>query len=74
MSQATLEADKVGSISATLTQLVTPGEGGRLYSMHHALNMVDQNIRLLQQTLTGLFSVVGTLEQKMHNLSQNGIA
>ena len=74
MAQATSAAAKVGSISATLTQLVNPGAGGRLYSMHHALNMGDQNIGVLQQTLTGLCNVVGTLEHKIHYLSQNGTA
>ena len=42
--------------------------------MHHALNMGDQNIRVLQQTLTLLCNIVGTLEQKMYHLSQNGTA
>ena len=44
MSQATLTSSKVGSVSATLTQLLTPGVGGRLDSMYQALNMGDQNI------------------------------
>ena len=47
MAQATPEADKVGSISVILTQLVTPGPGGCLYSMNNDLNMGDQNIRVL---------------------------
>ena len=42
--------------------------------MHHALNMGDQNIGVLQQTLTGFCNVVGTLEQKMHYLSQHDTA
>ena len=42
--------------------------------MHHAQNMVDQNIGVLQQTLAGLCNVVGTLEQKMHYLFQNNTA
>ena len=74
MSQATLEADKVGSISATLTQLVTPRTGGRINSMHHVINMEYHNIGVLQQILTGLYNAVGNLEQKMHYLSQNGTA
>ena len=61
MAQATSIAAKVGSISATLTQLITTGAGGCLKSMHHALNMVDKNIGVLQQTLTGLWNLVGTL-------------
>ena len=61
-------------MSATLTQLVTPGSGGRLDSMHHALNMGDQNIGVLQQTLTVLCNIVRTLEHKMYHLSQNGTA
>ena len=40
--------------------------------MHHTINMVDQNIGLLQQNLTVICNVVGTLEQKMHHLYQNG--
>ena len=39
--------------------------------MHNALNMGDQNIGVLQQTLTVLCNVVGTLEHKMHYLSQH---
>ena len=39
--------------------------------MHHALNMIDQNIGVLQHNLTGLFNVVGNLEEKMYYLSQN---
>ena len=71
MAQATSEAAKVGSISAILTQLVTPGAEGCLDSMNHALNMGDQNIGVLQQTLTGLCHVFGNLEQKIHHMSQN---
>ena len=74
MAQATLKADKVGSISATLTQLLTPGSGGRLNSMHNDLNMGDQNIGLLQHNLTGFYNVVGTLEHNMHYLSQHDTA
>ena len=40
MEQAKSEAFKIEYMSVTLNQLVTPGSGGRLYSMHHALNMV----------------------------------
>ena len=58
MKQATSATTKVGSISATLTQLVTPGAGGHLDSIYHDLNMGDQNIGLLQHTLTGLCNVV----------------
>ena len=36
--------------------------------------MGDQNIEVLQQTLTGLCNVVGTLEKKIHNLSHNDTA
>ena len=54
MAQAFSTAEKVVSVSVNLTQLLTPVSGGRLDSMHHALNMVDQNIVVLQQTLTGL--------------------
>ena len=57
-----------------MTQLVTPGSGGRLDFMHHALNMGYQNIGVLQQTLTGFCNVVVTLEHKMHHLSYNGTA
>ena len=39
--------------------------------MHHALNLGDQNIEVLQYTLTSLCNVVGTLEHKMHYLSQH---
>ena len=42
--------------------------------MHQALNMVDQNIGVFQQTLTVIFNVVETLEKKIHHLSQNGIS
>ena len=55
----------------TLNQLLTPGAGGRLESMYHALNMGDQNIGVLQQTFNGLCKVVGTFEQKMHYMSQH---
>ena len=71
MAQATSTASKVGSNYETLTQLLTPRSGGRLNSMHHTLNMGDQKIGVLQQTLTELCNVVGTLDQKMHYLSQN---
>ena len=39
--------------------------------MHHALNMGDRNIGVLQQTLDDLCNVVGTLEYTMHYMSQN---
>ena len=39
--------------------------------MHHSINMVDQNIGVLQQTLTGLCNLVGNFGQKMHYLSQH---
>ena len=71
LAQATSTAPKVGSVSATLTQLLTPGAGDCLDSMHHALNMGYQNIGVLQQTLAGLCNVVVTLLQKMHYLSQH---
>ena len=74
MTQETSASAKVVSIYSTLTQLVTTGAGGSLDYMHHALNMGDQNIGVLQRTLTDLGNVVGTLEQKMHHLSQNGTA
>ena len=48
MAQETSAASKVGSISATLTQLVTPGAGGLLDSMNHAINTGDQKIGVLQ--------------------------
>ena len=57
-----------------MNQHVTPVVEVRLYAMHHALNMGYQNIVVLQQNLTGLCNLVGTLEQKMHNLYQNGTA
>ena len=63
---------KVGSMSETLTQLVTTRSGGRLDSMQHALQMGDQDNVVLQQTFTGLCNVVRTLDQKMDNLSHNG--
>ena len=62
MAQATLTAAKVVSVSVTITQLLTPGSGGRLYSMHHALNMGDHNIGVLKHTLTDLCNVAVTLE------------
>ena len=62
MAQETSTAAKVRSVSATLTQLNTPGVGGCLDSMHHALNMGYQNIGVMQQTLTDLCNVVRTLE------------
>ena len=61
MAQATSESTKVEYMSETLIQLVIPGSGGRLDAMHHAINMGYQNIDFLQQTLTGLCSVVRTL-------------
>ena len=57
-----------------MNQHVTPVVEVRLYAMHHALNMGYQNIVVLQQNLTGLCNLVGTLEQKMHNLYQKGTA
>ena len=72
MEQANSAASQVGSMSASLTQIITPRSGVRLDSIHRALNMGDQNIGVLNQTLTGIFNVVGTLEQKMHHMSQNG--
>ena len=74
MAQATSTAAKVGSVSATLTQLLNPGAGIRLNSMNHAMNMGYQNIGVLQYILTGLCNVLGTLEQKMHYMSQNDTA
>ena len=74
MSQSMSRAAKVGSMYATLNQLGNTGAGGRLDAMHHALNMGDQNIGFFQQTLTGIFNIVVTLEQKMHHLYQNGTA
>ena len=74
MAHATSATVNIGYMSVTLTQLITPGAGGRLDSMHHALNMGDQNIGVLQHTLTVLCNIVGTLEQKMYHLSQNGTA
>ena len=61
MAKETSTAAKVVSVSATLTQLLTPGAGGRLKSMHYALTMGDQKIGVLQPNLTGLCNVVGTL-------------
>ena len=74
MEQATSTAAKVGSVTVNDTQHLTPVSEDRLNSMRHALNMGDQNIGVLQQTLTGLCNVVGTLEQKMHYLSQHDTA
>ena len=74
MAQATSTAAKVGSISVTLNKFLTPGAGGRIDSMHHALKMGYQNIGVLQHNLTGLCNVVGTLDQKIHYLSQNDTA
>ena len=54
MAQATSTDAKFGSFYANTTQLLTPVAGGRLNSMHHAINMGDHNIGVLQQTLTGL--------------------
>ena len=54
MAQATLTYEKFGSIVATLTQIITPGVGGCLDSMHNDLNMGDQNIGVLQHTLNVL--------------------
>ena len=71
MAQSTSTAARFGSVSATLTQLLTPAAGGRLDFMHNALIMGDQNIGVLQQTLTGVCNVVVTLEQKMHYMSHN---
>ena len=70
MAHVTPIAAKVGSVSATLTQLLTPGEGGCLYSMYHALNMEYQNIGVLEHSLTGLCNAVGNLEQNMNYLYQ----
>ena len=61
-------------MSASLKQLVDPGVGGRLDAMHQALNMGDQNIIVLQKTLTGLCNVIETLDQKIHHMYQNGTA
>ena len=69
MLQANLAAIKFGSVSTSLTQLVTPGSGGSLDAVYQALNMGDQNIGVLQQKLTRLCNVVVTLEHKMHHLS-----
>ena len=44
MAQSMSTASKVGYLSATLTQLLTQGSVGRIKSMHHALNIGDQNI------------------------------
>ena len=54
MEQVTSASAKVGSMPANLIQLVTPGSGDHLYYMNHALNLGDQNIGVLQQTLTGI--------------------
>ena len=74
MAQATAAAAKVVSVSATMAQLVTPVLGGRLYAMNNALNMGDQNIGFLQQTLTVLCNAAGTLDQKVHHMYYNGTA
>ena len=74
MAQATTVAANVGSMFATLDQIITPRSGDCLDSMHHAQKVGDQNIGFLQHTLTVLCNVVETLEQKMHHLSQNGTA
>ena len=74
IAQETSKSAKVGSVSATLTQLLTPGAGGRLDSMYHAINMGDQNIGVLQHNLTGLCNIVGTLDHKMHYLTQHDTA
>ena len=71
MSQATSTAANVGSVYATLTQLLTPGAVVRLNSMHHDMNMGDKNIGVLKNNLTGLCNVVGTLEHKIHYMSKN---
>ena len=44
MAQSTSADAKVGSVSASTTQLFTPKYGGRVDAMHYALNMGDQNI------------------------------
>ena len=54
MTQVMSASAKIGSMPATLTQLVTPAAGGSLYDMHHALNMGYQNIGVLQHSLTGI--------------------
>ena len=56
----------------SITQFFTTGAGGCLDAVHQALNMGDQNIGVLQQTLTGICNLVGTLEQNMHHVSHNG--
>ena len=71
MAQTTSADAQVGYMSASLTQLVTPGSGECLYVMHQYQNAGDLNIGVLHKKLTGLCNVVGTLEQKMHHLSQN---
>ena len=62
MSQATSSSAQVGSMSASLNQPVTLRAGGRLYVMHQYLNAGDQNIGVLQQNLTEICNVAGTLE------------
>ena len=47
MEKATLASSKVGSISVTLAQLVTPVEIYHFDYMHHAINMGNQNIGVL---------------------------
>ena len=71
MSQATSTAANVGSVYATLTQLLTPGAVVRLNTMNHDINMGDKNIGVLKNNLTGLCNVVGTLEHKIHYMSKN---
>ena len=73
MEQEISAAARVGSLYSSMTQLVTPKSGGCLDDIHQALNMGYQNIGGLQKALTGLCNVVGTLEQKMYHMSQNGI-
>ena len=74
MAQATSAAANVVSVLETLNQIVTRGSRRRLDSMNHAINMVDQHLGVLKHTLTGICNVVGTLEQKMHNIYQNDAA
>ena len=54
MAQVMSTTAKFGSVSATFTQIITPGAGGRLDSIHCSLNMVDQNIGVLQHNFTSL--------------------
>ena len=69
MAQETSSDAYVVSVSASITQLVTPRAGGHFDVMHQSLNVGDQNIGILQQTFTGLCNLVGTLGQKMNHLS-----